>query len=103
MRKKRIIVYLFAAFAILLLLAYGALLWPVPVERILKTETSPDGTRTATFSWRPCGLVGAFTKDNPWVYLTIREQATGRVVARYSFWADVPDEAEMRLASRKPW
>jgi hypothetical protein len=103
MRKKRVIVYLLAVFATLLLLAYGALFWPLPVERTLKTETSLDGTRTATYSWRPCGVVGALTEDNPWVYLTIREQATGRVVARYSFWADAPNEAEQRLASQKPW
>jgi hypothetical protein len=103
MRNKRVIVYLLAVFATLLLLAYGALFWPLPVERTLKTEASPDGTRTATYSWRPCGVVGAFTEDNPWVYLTIREQATGRVVARYSFWADAPNEAEQRLASQKTW
>ena len=97
------IIFSVAVLATLLLFAYAALIWPVPIERTLKTETSPDGSRTATYSWRPCGVLGAISEDNPWVYLTIRDHATGRVVARYSFWADAPDEAETRLASRKPW
>lgn len=101
MRKKGISVATGAL--VVIFLAYGALDWPLPIERTLKTETSPDGTRTATYSWRPCGLLGAITKDNPWVYLTIRDQASGRVVARYSTSADVPEEAERRLASQKPW
>ena len=103
LRTKRIIAYSVGVFATLLLLGYGAALWPVPIERTLKTETSPDGTLTATYSWRPCGLVGAVTEVNPWVYLTIREQKTGRVVARHSYWGDVPSDAEEMLASRKPW
>lgn len=103
MRKKHIVVCSVAFLATLLLLAYAALFWPVPIERTLKTEISPDGTRTATYSWRPCRLFGAVSRDNPWVYLTIPDKATGRMVARHSLWADVPDEAEERLASRKPW
>jgi hypothetical protein len=73
MRKKRIAIYSVAFLATLLLVAYAILFWPVPVERTLKTEISPDGTRIATYSWRPCGLLGTISGDNPWVYLTIRD------------------------------
>jgi hypothetical protein len=103
MRFKRVIIAMLTAFVVLLTLAYGALFWPLPIERTLKTETSPDGTRVAVYSWRPCGFVGVFTRDNPWVYLTLRDKASGNLIARHSFWADVPEEAEERLADHRPW
>ena len=76
MRKSRLFIYSVAVLATLLLLAYGALFWPVPIERTLKVEKSPDGTREATYSWKPSGVVGAFSGDGAWVYLTVRDLDT---------------------------
>ena len=78
---------------------------PIPPERILKIETSPDGRQTATYSWRPTGIMGAVTEDNPWVYLTIRDRVTGRIISRRTSLGDVPtvEEVEQRLGSTKPW
>jgi hypothetical protein len=103
MLRKRVILWSAALVALLPLIIYGLLFWPLPWERIVQTETLPDGALTATFSWRPCGVLGVVTRDNPWVYLTLREQATGKEVARYSALADTPEEAESRLATQKPW
>jgi hypothetical protein len=103
MRLRKVITLGGAGLALVLVLVSVVGVCPLPPDRILKTESSPDGTRTATYAWRPSGVLGAVTKDNPWVYLTIRDRASGRVLARYSCWADVPEEAEMRLAAEKPW
>ena len=86
-----------------LALVYFGGAYPLPPDRVLKIETSPDGSQTATYSWRPCGLVRAVTKVNPWVYLTIRDRASGKVTKRYCFWGDIPEDAETRLVKRKPW
>lgn len=103
MRNKRIITSPLAIILGLPALFYAALYWPLPFDRDLKAVTSPDGTRVAIYSWRPCGVVGAFTKCNPWVYLTVRDRVSGTIISRYSFWADVPEEAEERLGDRLPW
>jgi len=76
---------------------------PIPFEQIVKEETSPDGSQIAQYSWKPCGLFGVITQDNPWVYLTIREKSSGRVLSRYSTWGDMPNDGEIRLSSFRPW
>jgi hypothetical protein len=103
MKRKKVLVLVAAAIVALPLLGYVGLFLPLPPERTLKTESSADGSQTLTYSWRPAGLLGALGLDNCYVYLTVRGQASGRVLARHSSAADVPDEAEQRLKARRPW
>ena len=91
------------ALACLACLLFIAGICPLPPDRVLKVEQAPDGQRIAVYSWRPAGLVGMITKNNPWVFLTIRDRASNRVLARHAMWADMPEEAEVRLAGQKPW
>ena len=92
-----------AAALLLLVLAVGAVaLVPLPPDRILSAEPSPDGAQVAVFSWRPAGLLG-LNGDNPWVYLTIRERDSGIELERFSTWGDVPTDAYDRLAKHVPW
>jgi hypothetical protein len=102
-RMKRIAQITIAVLAILLLLFYVAFLWPLPGERVIKVETSPDGKLEATYSWKRSGFFGAYTGNEAWVYLTVRDSSSKEVIGRYSALADVPDEAEMRLGSQRPW
>jgi hypothetical protein len=83
----------------------AALLAPVPIppDRVLSEEASPDSLLIAQFSWRPAGLVGAISKDNPWVYVTIRRRGSNAVVERYRTWGDVPDDAYKLLGQHVPW
>ena len=103
MRFKYILAYSVVVTAVVLLAGYAMLFMPLPPERTLTSHVSPDGTRTATYSWRASGFWGAYSKDGAHVYLTIRDRATGRLIARHSAFADVTEEAEIRLAAMKPW
>jgi hypothetical protein len=76
---------------------------PIPPDRVLSEERSPDGLLIAQFSWRPAGVLGAITEDNPWVYVTIRDGVSNAVVQRYRTWGDVPSDAYDRLAQHVPW
>jgi hypothetical protein len=82
-----------------------AVVWvaPLPPDRAVAEEFSPDGRHVAKFSWRPAGVIGIVTRDNPWVYVTIVESSSGRVVARHETWGDVPADACDRLGSLVPW
>jgi hypothetical protein len=83
----------------------AALLAPIPIppDRVLSEVVSPDSLLIAQFSWRPLGVVGAITKDNPWVYVTIRRRGSNAVVERYRAWGDVPDDAYSLLGKHVPW
>jgi hypothetical protein len=100
---KRIAQILISVLAILLLLFYVAFFWPLPGERVIKVETSPDGKLEATYSWKHSGFCGAYTGNGAWVYLTVRDSTSKEVIGRFTTHADVPDEAERRLASQRPW
>lgn len=103
LRVRSVLISFAVVLVAVLLIGYAMFLLPMPPERTLSRKDSPDGTRTATYSWRPSGICGAYSKDGAHVYLTIRDRATDRVIARHSAFADVPEEAERRLAAVKPW
>jgi hypothetical protein len=94
---KRLVIGVFAA----VLLIGLAAVFPLPPRRVTHTDMSPDGKYVATFYWKPACVVGAITKDNPWIYLTVSERATGKVVIAKSCWGDTPDDD--RLAAYVPW
>jgi hypothetical protein len=75
---------------------------PLPHDRVLSEEVSPDGLLVAQFSWRPAGVLGAISKENPWVHVTIRKRDSNAVVERYYTWGDVPDDAYKRLGDHVP-
>src|SRR5688572_15117191 len=77
--------------------------FPIPPDRVLSLEPSPDGELVAVFSWRPAGVVGFFTEENPWVYVTIRDAESYEVVERHRVWGDTPDDAYVRLGEHAPW
>jgi hypothetical protein len=83
-------------------LAFHAFL---PIEQSLGSETSPDGSFVAEYSWRPCGIIGLFTTDSPMLYLSVRDMRTGAVVSRRKFWGDLAtlDEAKDRFDGTLPW
>jgi hypothetical protein len=76
---------------------------PIPPDRVLSEEASPDGLLIAQYSWRPAGVLGLTTEDNPWVYVTIRERQSNAIVERHRTWGDVPSDAYERLGSDVPW
>ena len=77
--------------------------FPLPPDRVLSQEWSPDGRFVALFSWRPAGIVSVITRDNPWVYVTVREKGSNAVVERHSTWGDVPEDAYSRLGQHVRW
>ncbi len=92
-----------AAVVMVILLVILVAPLPIPPDRVLSEESSPDGGLIAEFSWRPSGLLGLITDDNPWVYLTIRERESGDVVERHRSWGDVPFDAYSLLGHHVPW
>lgn len=88
---------------LLVLLVLIALIAPLPPKRTVYEEISPDGTMRAVYSWRPAGLVGSFSQDNPWVYVDVYELTSGRRLAHYSSWGDVPWDGIERLHRHLPW
>jgi hypothetical protein len=80
-----------------------ALVTPIPPDHALTESRSPDGEYIAKFSWRPAGFLGLVTKENPWVYMTIVQSSTDKVVERHRAWGDVPSDACERLGSLAPW
>jgi hypothetical protein len=97
----------FATVVLGLNLFYLGLFAPIPRESQLGSETSPDGSLIAEYSWRPTGLVGWWIggKANPTFYLTIRDSRTRTVVSRESYLGDGAslDEAKDHFADRLPW
>jgi len=43
------------------------------------------------------------TKDNPYVYMEIKDVATGRVILSESTLGDVPNDGPHRFADARPW
>src|SRR3954468_21247724 len=82
---------------------YVCLLCPIPPKRLASTLTSPNGKEIARFYWRPCGLLGAVTKDNPYVYMEIRDTASERLILSQSTWGDIPKDGPRRFAGVRPW
>lgn len=103
MRIKYDLAYSLVVTAAVLLAGYAICFVPLPPERTLTKSVSPDGTRTATYSWRASGYWGAYSTDGAYAYLTIRDRATGRLIARHSAFADVTEEAEVRPAPMSRW
>ena len=103
MRIRNVVGCVLVAVVVVLACGYVMLFLPLPPERILKSAVSPDGFRTATYSWRASGILGIYSKEGAHVYLTIRDRSTGQIIARHAAFADVPDEAESRLGAVKPW
>src|SRR5262245_11910601 len=102
-RVSRVIATVSAALALLVSGAAVILVAPLPPDRSVAHEISPDGRYVAKFSWRPAGLIGMVTRDNPWVYLTVVESESGRVLERHYTWGDTPADACHRLGSLVPW
>jgi hypothetical protein len=74
-----------------------ALLLPYPWPVRSEITTMSAAGMTIRFYFRPAGLVGAITKDNPWVYATV----TGSTAARsreIDVWADSPCDGVKRLS-----
>ena len=78
-------------------------LCPIPPKREVYREASPDHTMSALYSWRPAGLVGWVTEDNPWVYLDVYDARTGMRLEHFSTWGDVKWDGIDRLHSHLPW
>jgi hypothetical protein len=105
MLNRRHILVLVAAAVILPSSVYFGIMCPMPIDHQLNTELSPDGRLSGTYSWRPAGLIGLLLSNQPWLYLTIRNRDSGRIVARFSVWGDTNEktEAEQRLSQFRPW
>jgi hypothetical protein len=84
--------WILAGIAVLMLL-----LAPVPWPFAREIATVSTGKLTVRYYFRPAGIVGAITTDNPWVYAQIHETVSGhtRVV---SIWADTPCDGAWRLS-----
>jgi hypothetical protein len=76
---------------------------PLPPRRLAYEEGSPDGKYLAQFFWKPAGMMGLVTQDNPWVYLVVTERSTGRVVVKSSTWGDGPRDGIRLLGRDVPW
>ncbi len=105
MPRRRILFILLAVALLLPAGIYFGIVCPMPIDHPMSTELSPDGRLSGTYSWRPAGLIGVLLGNQPWLYLTIRQHDSGRVVARHSVWGDTPEqsEAEERLSQYRPW
>jgi hypothetical protein len=75
--------------------------WPLPMRFEIQTDVAPDGKGMARFYWRPAGIIGLWSRDNPWVYVAVRD-ASGRVRTS-SIWADTPCDGVRRLRGKVPW
>ena len=82
---------------------YLCLFCPIPPKRLASTQTSPDGKEVARFYWRPCGLLGAVSKDNPYVYVEITDTASDMLVLSQSTWGDIPNDGPHRFAGIRAW
>jgi len=84
-------------------LAAIILVLPIPPKRVVYEETSQDKAMLARYSWKPAGLVGWITEDNPWVYLDVYDLRTGKRLQHFSTWGDVRWDAIDRLHGFLPW
>jgi hypothetical protein len=77
--------------------------WPIPPARHITTIVSPDGNEVAYLYWKPCGLIGMITRDNPWLYLEIRDPASGELVLKRRAWGDSPEDPISRFRAIRNW
>lgn len=103
MRLKKILACSGMVILAIPLLGYAIFVLPLPPERTLRSEVSPDGTRTATYSWRACGVWGALSNNGAYLYMTIRDRATDAVIERHTAFAEPSEVAEVVFADEKPW
>jgi hypothetical protein len=82
---------------------YLAAFLPVPVERTVYQEDSPDGSMTALYSYRPAGLLGWAQGDSSYVYLNVYRKGSNERVVHTNGFGDVPWEAVDRLNKGLPW
>src|SRR5262249_27356966 len=75
--------------------------WPLPVRFEIQRDIAPDGKNAAHFYWRPAGIIGLVSRDNPWVYVAVRD-GSGRIHTS-SVWADTPCDGVRRLRNNVTW
>jgi hypothetical protein len=88
---------------LLLVFLWVGFVAPLPPHRPVREDVSPDKTQLARYTWKPAGLFGQITEDNPWVYLTLVELSSGKTTASFQAWGDTPDDAISRFKDKVPW
>jgi hypothetical protein len=100
---KKMIIRLMISAAVFIAGLYFIGICPISPRHLAETVVSPDGKETATFFWKPAGLLGVISKDNPWVYMEIRDSASGQLLLERSTWGDTPDDGLNRFSDARPW
>lgn len=98
MTKLGIIAGLCLASAVLALTPF-----PLPPDRHIADHASPGGSFIARAAWRPAGLLGLISGDNPWVYVNLVDEDSGNTIARYRTRGHVPGDVYTRVLDHEPW
>lgn len=76
---------------------------PIPPDRPLGEHRSREGAFIVRTSWRPAGILGAVSGDNPWVYLSLVDVDSSDTIVRYRASADVPEDVYRVLVDHRPF
>jgi len=87
--------WVFVVFGVAVVLL--ATLCPLPIRSEIATISAGD--KTVSFYWKPAGVLGWLSADNPWVYATVSSGESGSTLTE-RVWADTPCDGVARLSKR---
>jgi len=91
---KRVIT--FSVFVLVVLLTFVPI--PLPIDFPIKVTQAGSDSKIR-FYYRPVGLPGLITGDNPWVYARVVD-SSGERINIADVWADTPCDGVGRLSKK---